>query len=706
MTTPSVRTVTSLADSGAGSLRATIAAAPSGSTIRFASSLANKTITLTSGQIEIPAGRTLTIDGRDARHLKISGNQSSRIFLLNSTSATPSTLTVQNLTLMNGATRDRGGAISTTHQGRLTVENVAFLNNRADQGGGAIFSAFEGTLTVLRSRFVDNVAVAGNDERGAGAIAFWGPRAFTIRHSDFIGNKGINGGAINSLNGKLTIENSRFLNNDTTAATVANGQPNPTLRGYGGAIYTDRASASSEPSGTIRIVGSVFRGNRGRAEGGAAYLYTGRQDQVSIESSSFEGNEVLPLPGGNGGNGGAVVLMSNELNQGLTIQESSFTGNTASGQGGGLWMMKAPTTITNSTFSGNRVTGTGFSNVGGGMALYGPTTLTNSTIALNTAGWVAGGISADGSTVTARNTIFFNNTAANGGNDWKIQQHTNRELGSGGGNIQFPDMLSNQFNRFNDSRATASIRVIDPRLGPLQDNGGNGLTHGLLTGSPALNAGVTGTGIPTVDGRRARRDSRPDGGAVESITPVTFNGTTTSDRLAATTAADTLLGNGGDDVLIGRAGADVLTGHAGSDRFVYSAATAAVALTQSRLGAVDRITDLMATLGDRIVLDFDGTFATAELPIAVGNAGLVSGSTLTAAMQAAFADKDQRTSGAQALRAREATFFRWGSRTYLAVNDGTAAFSSAQDMLVDVTGIAMVGTDSTLGSLAVSNYFA
>ena len=56
-------TVTSTADSGAGSLRAAIASAQPGSIIKFAPSLANQTIKLTSGPIEIAVGKNLTIDG-------------------------------------------------------------------------------------------------------------------------------------------------------------------------------------------------------------------------------------------------------------------------------------------------------------------------------------------------------------------------------------------------------------------------------------------------------------------------------------------------------------------------------------------------------------------------------------------------------------------------------------------------------------------
>src|SRR5262249_23036 len=60
-----LQTVTSAADSGAGSLRDTVTAALPGDTIQFDASLAGQTITLTTAEIAI--GKPLTIDGGSNR---------------------------------------------------------------------------------------------------------------------------------------------------------------------------------------------------------------------------------------------------------------------------------------------------------------------------------------------------------------------------------------------------------------------------------------------------------------------------------------------------------------------------------------------------------------------------------------------------------------------------------------------------------------
>jgi hypothetical protein len=84
-------------DSGPGSLRAAIATAVAGDIITFAPGLASQTITLTSGQLDIPVGKNITIDGAAAAGLTISGNNASRAFFVNANVATATNFVVKNL---------------------------------------------------------------------------------------------------------------------------------------------------------------------------------------------------------------------------------------------------------------------------------------------------------------------------------------------------------------------------------------------------------------------------------------------------------------------------------------------------------------------------------------------------------------------------------------------------------------------------------
>ena len=507
-------TVTNNNDSGAGSLREAIANANAGDTIDFDGSLANQTIALTSGELEIGVGKDITIDGANAANLTISGNNASRIFHVASTSANPTDVTFANLTLANGKTDERGGAIRTRHQAKLIIDNVDFTNNTADDGGGAIYSAFEGRVTVSDSKFEGNEAIAGNDERGAGAIGFFGPDRLTVTNSDFIDNRGINGGAINSLNGETIIENSRFINNDTLAATFATGEPRDFLRGFGGAIYNDRASTNNPAtSGTIRITDSVFEGNSGRGEGGAAYLFTDPRDRVIIEGSTFEGNESKALTGGGAGGkaGGVIVLTdSGSQNQGLTITDTTFANNTAEAQGGALWLMRTPTTVTNSVFSGNQAP----NNFGGAMAVYEAGIDINHTTFANNQAKFSGAFSqASDNLATVANTIFANNTSTDTGVSFNNNPQTNRPINDGGNNLQSPG----------EPEIAPGITLADPVLGPLQLVDGV-LVHPLLAGSPAIDAGAN-TSLST-DRRGATRpqDGDLNGSAIADIGAFEFGG--------------------------------------------------------------------------------------------------------------------------------------------------------------------------------------
>jgi predicted outer membrane repeat protein len=558
-------TVNRAADNNkAGSLRHAIANARAGDTIQFAARLANQTLQL-KNTLTIAAGKNITIDGSNAPGLTISGNRTHRIFLVQSTHVNPTRVVFKRLRLVDGFTRDRGGAISTEHQASVVVRNVQFANNKANRGGGAIFSAYEGNLTVLNSQFRGNDGTGANDERGAGAIAFWGPNAFTVRNSRFINNRGINGGAINSLTGKLTVENSRFVGNTTTAGRYDANQPNPSLRGYGGAIYTDRASLANSKGSRILLRNNIFENNKGRGEGGAAYLYSGQNDRVIVDGSVFRNNEVVGLSRGAPGNGGALVHITNGPNRGFTLQNTSFVNNIANNQGGGAWIMDAPTTISNVTFTRNRTRGDDVNRNGGALLLRNAeTSIVNSTFAYNRAGWVGGAITG-GTNASIRNTIFYNNTADNGPNSWNIQQHSSNQLRDRGGNYQWPPEQNSSEN------VSSSVNLADPRLGKLQQDSSGFYYYPLLRNSPASGSGsrplsrsLTRSLISTPEpaGRDRSLAVQTSEGLDDSLLSPSNSDPTqrqpdrSRDRpmpdLLTGQTNDSLVGNGGPDRLLGR----------------------------------------------------------------------------------------------------------------------------------------------------------
>ncbi|WP_161626117.1 choice-of-anchor Q domain-containing protein [Hugenholtzia roseola] len=512
--------VSSNADSGANTLRDMIACATSGDVITFAPSMANQTITLAS-TLEIPVGKNLTIDGLNAPNLTLSGNNAVRIFLLQSTSVNPTSLTLKNLRLINGLTTEFGGAVRSQHQGVLNIENCTFEANNAHRGGSAVFSHFEGSTTILNCTFNGNISIAENDERGS-TVMLWGPNAHSVRNSNFTNNRGINGAAINGLNAALLVEDCNFTNNRTTDATFDTGQPNDFLRGYGGAIYTDRATPAppSTATGSIILRRCNFIDNIAQADGGACNLYTDNTDNVLIENCYFNNNESRILTGGtNGGSGGAVVQMNNNQNNGFVVRNSTFSNNRAAVNAGAIRADWANTTIENCTFFNNRAQLTSLSGTsanGGALAFYSMASstvnVTNCTFSTNYAGWVGGAIAGPAS-IRIKNNIFFQNTAGNGGNTWNIQQHSSNHFTDLGNNLQFPNKFTNLANDYNVS---ASVTIANPLLGTLGNNGGFAPTIPILAGSPAINAGA---GCTPTDQRGVARVGVCDIGAFEFDTP-------------------------------------------------------------------------------------------------------------------------------------------------------------------------------------------
>ncbi|VXD20138.1 hypothetical protein [Planktothrix paucivesiculata] len=494
--------VTNLNDNGVGSLREAIAEAQPGDIIQFDSSLANEpnpTILLTSGQLNI--NKSITIDGLISSatpgKITISGDNQFRVFELQvSPQFQPTNTTLKNLIITNGKAEginEAGAGGGTRMQGstNLSLEDSE-LNNNIAQFGGGIYTGFRSNTVVINSKFNNNDGTLGGSERGGGAIATKSAGSLTVTNSEFTNNKGINGGAINHLLGNLTVDNSKFINNTSVpGGTIPNGSSN--YHGAGGAIYTDGANASGanatpgSTGGIIRINNSVFDGNTGSGQGGGLFLFAYPPDKIIVENSTIINNTIQANNNGNSLGGGI-----RSGNAELTLNNTTFANNRAYSQGGGLWVGEtSPTTITNSTFSGNRAESIDEnSGLGGAITLVNGTNSTNiinTTIANNYAGFQGGGFWGGGTNVTLTNTILSKNIANNGGNPWNVKHHTGTEFNDGGGNIQTNELNSN------DTKATPNIQLVaDALLGDLQPINGV-LIHPLLTGSPAIDTANNGT---------------------------------------------------------------------------------------------------------------------------------------------------------------------------------------------------------------------
>lgn len=227
--------VTTLSDSGAGSLRSAVAAAANNEVITFAVS---GTITLAS-PISIP--RPLVIQGPGAKVLTISGNNLTELFSI--LSPVTGTVVFRDLTLANGwANGGMGGAIYA--EANLQIEAVQFANNRASQAGGAVAVVNPGTMAtnfsvlVADSTFVGNqvtdvagtgggaVYIAGSASRASSSSGSEGGVVGTFVQTTFSGNQanasaGMPGGAVSFSTADLTFLSSTLANNHAAAGAGA-----------------------------------------------------------------------------------------------------------------------------------------------------------------------------------------------------------------------------------------------------------------------------------------------------------------------------------------------------------------------------------------------------------------------------------------------------------------------------------------------------
>ncbi|MBI4770349.1 MAG: right-handed parallel beta-helix repeat-containing protein [Chloroflexi bacterium] len=268
----------------------------------------------------------------------------------------------------------------------------------------------------------------------------------------------------------------------------------------GGGIYSE---------GLLTVTNSTISGNTSGDRGGGIY-YVSNTGNNLIQNSTLSGNEAAY--------GGAFFPDSSQV----TIEASTASDNSARKSGGAAYAVHSTVVVRNSTLSGNQAT-----ENGGALYNYGSTiTVESSTITGNAAS--AGGGMAGGQYQTAapasstpvpgavrphmgtpaganmlRGSILAGNSASNSGPD------CSDTLDSGGYNLVGNKSGCNFRAAAGDQVGTAQ-NPIDPRLSPLQDNGGPTFTHALLPGSPAIDRGDPAN-CPSADQRGYPRPVDGDG---------------------------------------------------------------------------------------------------------------------------------------------------------------------------------------------------
>jgi hypothetical protein len=211
---------------------------------------------------------------------------------------------------------------------------------------------------------------------------------------------------------------------------------------------------------------------------------------VTIQGDGTEGSTV------NGNNSGTVLSslagVTASLRE-LTIREGSV--QIGPGSGGGV-LNNGDLTVIGCTIVDNEALGSSQAGAGGGIFNSGSLVIINSTISDNTAGLGSGGgIFNNGlGSVTVTNATISGNSAFSGSGifNFGTLNLTNTIIGGGlGGGADIDNqgtIASNVRNLIQDGSGSPAVSG-DPKLGPLQNNGGPTFTHALLADSPAIDAG-------------------------------------------------------------------------------------------------------------------------------------------------------------------------------------------------------------------------
>lgn len=246
----------------------------------------------------------------------------------------------------------------------------------------------------------------------------------------------------------------------------------------------------------------------GKANSGAGIRSEGG---LTIKDSTLTGNNAA----GTDGSGGAI---DTAFNSHLTIINSTISGNTAQGYGGGLQNRADDATLTNVTITNNRA------DVNGDGLEY------------------AGGIIQFGSRMTLRNSLVAGNFKGTGTTPSDLTGNASDPYAAGSSKnlIGVNDASTGLDPAVNLLGSLAS--PINPLIGSLVDNGGPTKTHLLLLGSPAIKAGANLAGGNATDQRGFSRavPGAIDIGAVETHYAINATGGTPQSAVRGTAFATPL----------------------------------------------------------------------------------------------------------------------------------------------------------------------
>jgi len=366
-----------------------------------------------------------------------------------------------------------GGANSVIRltQGELNITESVTIDGSAGTDVTITGDAL-GNDSVVPGTFVTDVAASGDDLSDNSRV---------ILFSDGIGSV-------------LTLE----------SLTVTGGRTDvDASTGSGGGIFAS--------GGDVSLIGSTVSGNTTAGDsspGGGIFAYV----NLSAIDSTVSGNSTS----------GAYAFGGGIFSPNVSLTSSLVSGNSTSAygsDGGGIYA-SGDTVLINSTVSGNSalITGEFSGYLRGGGLFVADLVLNNSTVTGNTAGFTGGGIQTRvaASPIEVSNSIVAGNIGSGPDIRFLGENDPNPEI------LVVENSLIGDVARSGITAATGTGNILGQPalLGPLADNGGPTLTHALLSGSPAINAGsnalaVDGDGSPLTTDQRGTGFDRILGDSVD-----------------------------------------------------------------------------------------------------------------------------------------------------------------------------------------------
>ncbi len=312
---------------------------------------------------------------------------------------------------------------------------------------------------------------------------------------------------IGAFNGqKATIDASGLLNSDRVFHVLSGGALSlQNVVVTGGITSSSGAGISVNATGVLDLYNTTVSGNKalGSSSNGGGIQNRGfvYLRQGSVVSNNIASGSSYQEGGGVYNSGGTLIAINSTINN-----------NQGGVYGGGISSVAGSLTLINTTVSGNSAgNGGGIRNNGTSIALI------NTTVSGNNASYAGGGIYSSGDTFNLINSTITNNTVVDtqfvgrgGGGIYSLSTTFFLKNTIVAGNIDNTtngfDLLSsglsgaifngNNYNLIGDltgAKGTigtgTDIVNSNPGLAPLANYGGLTLTHALLAGSPAINAG-------------------------------------------------------------------------------------------------------------------------------------------------------------------------------------------------------------------------